>query len=150
MTRSRTVRDILAYVGRVLAFLIIGPVIGGVLFILIAPLAGDNLKGGLIGSYVVLLLSFAALPFFLVGCYMLGWKAALITGLIVGIVGPYIRSRLLLLGAAAIVGAVAAVVGTTGNEEKSMILIAIVGAVSSAGCSWFLDRIDMMRATRPA
>lgn len=150
MTGSRAVRSILAYIGRVLTFLIIGPVIGGLLFILIAPLASGNLKGGLIGSYVVLLLSFAALPFFLVGCYVLGWKAALVTGLIVGIVGPRIRSPLLLLAITAIVGAVAAVVGTTGNEEKSMILIAILGAVSSAGCSWFLDRIDMMRATRTA
>ena len=150
MTGSRAVRSILAYLGRVLTFLIIGPVIGGVLFILIAPLAGGNLKGGLIGGYAVLLLSFAALPFFLVGCYMLGWKAALVTGLIVGIVGPRIRSPLLLLVVASIVGAMATVVGTVGNEDKSMMIIAIVGAMSSAGCSWFLDRIDMMRAMRTA
>ena len=146
MTGSRAMRGLSAYIGCVLTFLIIGPVVGGVLFILIAPLAGGNLKGGLMGSYALLLLSFAALPFFLVGCYMLGWKAALLAGLVIGIIGPRIRSPLLLLAIAAVVGAGAAVLGTAGDEDKSMMIIAIVGAASSAGCSWFLDRIDLMRA----
>jgi hypothetical protein len=133
---------------RVAMFLVIGPIIGGVVFILVAPFVGGELKIGLMAGYATLLISLAAFPFFLVGCYMLGWKAALATGLIVGVIGPRIQSRYILLATAATVGAVAAAaLGTDGPEKKVQIifLCAFVGAASSTTCTWFLHRIDLMR-----
>ena len=132
---------ILGYIMRVGVFLVAGPIVGGLAYIVAASfVAGPGMLALLV-----------ALPFFLAGCYVMGWKTALATGLLVAFVGPHLESRPVIVIMAAIVGALAAAaLGSEAFEKESggIVVISIVGAVSAAVCAWFLDRIGLMRAPK--
>ncbi len=138
------INDVLGYLARVVIFLIAGPIVGGALFAFMAPLGGSGgIKGALLAGYFTVVVAF---PLFLVGCYMLGWKAALAAGLILGLIGPWMGSRSLFLAVSASVGAIAAVTLQYGEKAGPISLLGFIGAVSAVACVWFLDRVGLMRS----
>jgi hypothetical protein len=145
-TARTVVGEFFSYVMRVGVFLVAGPLVGGLALLLGAALAGHPEALGLV----------ILLPLFLAGCAVGGWKPALLTGLIVSLVGPFLPSRRMIVILAAIVGGVsAALLGPTDearseNAGTMIALLAFAGAVASAACAWFLDRMELMRVKKPS
>jgi len=141
------VAGILGCLARVVIFLVVGPIIGGMLFVVAALANVGDIKGVVLGSFVTMVLAF---PLFLVGCYVMGAKAALAAGFVLALIGPWIRPRPLLLVVSALVGTAATLLlASDGNEKSgSTVLLAFVGAASAAACAWLLDRMDLMRLRR--
>ena len=78
----------------------------------------------------------------------MGWKAALLAGLIISLIGSQFKSRQGIVIASAIVGAlVSSIVGPSEiiEGDGAIALSAFLGAAAAAPCAWFLDRINLMR-----
>ena len=128
---------ILGYLLRLGFFLVVGPIMGG-----LAIAVGATVTGHPEMLYVVI-----AVPFFLIGCYVGGWKAALLTGVIVSFIGPHFETRRTIVLTAAVIGAVASYLLPPGHgfPEDARLSFAGAGAAAAAACAWFLDRWRLMR-----
>jgi hypothetical protein len=143
---------ILGYFMRAAAIAFVGPIVGGLIFVLLGPIVADaDFKAAFYMGIGMLVL----LPFFIIGCYIMGWKAALAAALVIALVGPHIPYRGALLIFAAIVGALATTLVTLDPDAKEVsdglaFAMSLVGASSAAVCAWLLDRMKMMqRAPAP-
>jgi hypothetical protein len=130
--------EIFRYVMRVGVFAAAGPIVGGLAFVIAASFAG---RPDALGLPLLL-------PLFVVACYTMDWKAALLTGLVVSLIGPWLGPRRMILIVAAIIGAIASypfVPTMSFDQDRFVVLFEIAGAASATACAWFLDRIQLMR-----
>jgi hypothetical protein len=129
---------ILGYLLRAGFVLVVGPIFGGLAFVIGATLAGFPHALALV----------IMLPFFLIGCYVAGWKAALLTGVVISVIGPQVGSRRTIVVISTVIGALASHLLPPGEgfvENGGLLAFTGAGAAAAAACAWLLDRLKLMR-----
>jgi hypothetical protein len=127
-------------------FLALGPLVGTFVFNFVV----GGLTGGLKAATFTAALMAFVYPVAALG-YVFGWKPALLTGLVVGALSPFVDASKHLYVLAIAVGVPASIVLVVGDWNQrptlSVVLLAIgaAGAAAAAACTWLA-----LRLPRPA
>ncbi len=117
-------------------FVVVGPFVGTVVFMIVWGIL-SGAAGGPIASMLVLV---AYYPLFVLG-YVMAWKTAAVTGVIVSAATPLLGNRERIGLFAAAVGAVVSLVALPlemggGSGFRLTAALAVAGAVAALACTW--------------